>query len=153
MVPPDNSGVQTNSGLQTQEILQLLEEGSLEGRVIIERNEEVKQIESDIRDLGVIFQTVQEMIQEQEEDLDIAERSVTVAAHETEKGVGNLQNALKIKKKTRHLKLFAGSGALGGAAIGTVGFLINPPIGIVLAIAGIGLGLGTGAFLGYTTKS
>lgn len=138
-----------NSELQAQNKVLLSPVGSLDGRIARRRAQDIQEIEENLEDLSRIFNDLQVVVEQQGEELKLAERSVEVSKVENEKAVENLGKCLEKAKHGRHLKLFAGGGAAAGAALGTVGFLVNPAVGVITLLACSGLGLGTGAALSY----
>jgi hypothetical protein len=122
--------------------------------IIEERNREMRQIESDLNDLNYIFQELGALLPEQGERLALSERRIEVARNQTESGVEDLQAASQIKNKTRRLQKYVGLGTGAGAVAGAAGFIFLPPLAAAgLLAVGTGLGFGSGAALGYFTKT
>ncbi|MEC7839722.1 MAG: hypothetical protein VX777_06755 [Chlamydiota bacterium] len=54
--------------------------------------------------------------------------------------------------KSGKTKLFAGFGGGIGVAVGAVGFVVNPLLGITTSVMGAGIGLGIGGIIGITAQ-
>jgi hypothetical protein len=123
--------------------LKLIEK-SVDEQLILDQNEEVHRLEQELRDLQEIFQEVLKLNGAQGETLEQVEKKTTAAEEAVEEAVGIQEEIAEDVKKSRIFTWISGGGALGGGLLGSLGFLINPPVGLVSVAALTALGFGTG---------
>lgn len=107
----DESGTGAASGggpsspqlLQQQELTRLApqDEVDFQEALIIEREEEIRNIEQGVGDLNVLFQQVAQIVTEQGEVLDTIERNVEVVRDDTQGADRELRSAARYQKNAR----------------------------------------------------
>lgn len=115
-------------------------DADVEANIIKERNEDIKQITNDVSILSEIFQTIQHMIQEQGIDINFASKNIENTEIQTAEGVKHLEKAEHHQKQTKNVR-DAGI-IVSGAAIGSVGWIGGPIIGVPTTAVGVGLSVG-----------
>ena len=123
-------------------------EGSVDERIIRERNEEVKEIARKVEALREISQMLLEMAGEQGVELLQVEEKIEESTVNVESAVKIQEKVAEKVKKNKLVAWLSGGGAAGGAVIGSVGFVFNPIVGIVSMVALSALGFGTGHIIG-----
>jgi hypothetical protein len=112
----------------------------VDANIIKERNEEIKQTTKDISILSEIFQTLQHMIHDQGIDLNFASKNIENTEIQTADAVKHLESAEQHQKQTQSMR-DAGI-IVSGAAIGSVGWIGGPIIGVPTTAIGVGLSVG-----------
>jgi syntaxin 7 len=105
----DGSGAAAGGGasspqlLQQQELTRLApqDEVDFQEALIIEREEEIRNIEQGVGDLNVLFQQVAQIVTEQGEVLDTIERNVEVVRDDTQGADRELRSAARYQKNAR----------------------------------------------------
>ncbi|EAQ84032.1 hypothetical protein CHGG_10436 [Chaetomium globosum CBS 148.51] len=89
--------------LQQQELTRLApqDEVDFQEALIIEREEEIRNIEQGVGDLNVLFQQVAQIVTEQGEVLDTIERNVETVRDDTQGGDRELRSAARYQKNAR----------------------------------------------------
>jgi syntaxin 7 len=89
--------------LQQQELTRLApqDEVDFQEALIIEREEEIRNIEQGVGDLNVLFQQVAQIVTEQGEVLDTIERNVEVVRDDTRGADRELRSAARYQKNAR----------------------------------------------------
>lgn len=134
--------------MQVNDLKLLAVEGNIDQKIIEERNEEVRRLAQDIEALRETMLILQEMTGEQGELLNKAEENVQESADQVEEAVVIQEEVAKKIKNSRLVVWLSGGGAAGGAAVGSLGFLISPPVGLISMVALSALGFGTGHVVG-----
>ena len=117
-----------------------LSDEELNASILRERNEEIKQITNDVGILSEIFQTIQHMIHDQGLDVDIASKSIESTEVQTGEAVKHLEKAENHQKQAKSVR-DAGI-IVSGAAIGSVGWIGGPIIGVPTTAVGVALSVG-----------
>lgn len=123
-------------------------EGDVDQKIIEERNTELQRLANDVEVLRETVLMLQELAGEQGELLEVAEEHVLESAENVEEAVEIQEKVATKVKKNRLVVWLSGGGAAGGAALGALGFLVNPPVGIISMVALSALGFGTGRVVG-----
>lgn len=145
----DDQHVNNNLGNNNLVQMQIIDEHLYENRIvdeevntniIKERNEAIKQISNDVGILSEIFQTIQHMIHEQGFELNLVSTNIENTEQQTAEGVKHLENAENLSKETKSVR-DAGI-IVSGAALGSVGWIGGPFIGVPTTAVGVGLSVG-----------
>lgn len=84
---------------QTRQVLQMEEDVDLE--LIHEREEAIRKLESDIKDVNQIFKELGVLVHEQREGIDSIEQNVEITQHQLEGAATQLDHARKYQKRAR----------------------------------------------------
>lgn len=123
------------------------DEMTVEDNLLIERNKEIKKIEQDLMDINEIMGSLNLMVVEQGEMINLAEQNVEESVESTTIAVEHLKSAEEIEIKTRRTTVATVTGAaVGGVALGGVGIAVS---GLVTGLITGGVGTATGAITGY----
>ena len=114
---------------------------NIDKRIMKERNLEIQNIEKDLLDLSEIMADLSVLISEQGEELDISEIHINEAENSTKEAIQSLSNAEIYVNKSRKILRNLGI-ILGGAGLGSIGFLAGPFVGAVTLVSGGVLGSG-----------
>ncbi|KAL2132380.1 hypothetical protein VTI74DRAFT_3890 [Chaetomium olivicolor] len=100
---PSHGGPPSPQLLQQQELARLApqDEVDFQEALIIEREEEIRNIEQGVSDLNVLFQQVAQIVTEQGEVLDTIERNVEVVRDDTRGADRELRSAARYQKNAR----------------------------------------------------
>lgn len=129
----------TQPSEQTQ--LEIKEITAVDMAIMQERNKEIKNVEQDVGILSELFHTIQHMVWEQGVDLNVAYENVERAEINTTEAKDSLENAAKYQtKNTRNIR--DTSIVVTGLAIGGVGWIGGPWIGIPTTAVGVGISTG-----------
>ena len=120
--------------------IQQMDDEEVKANILRERNEEIKQITNDVSILSEIFQTIQHMIHDQGLDLNIVSKSIENTEVQTSEAVNHLEKADNHQKQTKSVR-DAGI-IVSGAAIGSVGWIGGPIIGVPTTAAGVAISVG-----------
>jgi t-SNARE complex subunit (syntaxin) len=112
----------------------------VDATIVKERNEEIKQITKDVGTLSEVFHTIQHMLLDQGIDLDLAFKNVEDTEAQTGEAVTHLENASKHQNHAKGVR--NATIVVGGAALGSVGWLGGPIIGSATMTIGIGISVG-----------
>jgi molecular chaperone DnaK (HSP70) len=139
--------------LTSQDLVLLEESGiTIDHHIMLEQNEEMKFLLSEVQALQDIMQDFSYLVEEQQETLDQIEEHTESAVVETEKADEHLTVAVEEKKKSRRAGVGAVIGGGTGITIGLIGFAVNPVVGILTLLVGGALGTSVGAGVGMATK-
>ena len=121
---------------------------NVEKRIIKERNNEIKNLEKDLIDLHDSMTILSTMLNEQGEELNIAEINVENTVITTNEAVIILEN-IPDKQTTlvKNLKI-VGAATVGGVLLGGIGSIF----GIIPALIGAGIGTSGGGIVGYISN-
>ena len=121
---------------------------NVEKRIIKERNNEIKNLEKDLIDLHDSMTILSTMLNEQGEELNIAEINVENTVITTNEAVIILEN-IPDKQTTlvKNLKI-VGAATVGGVLLGGIGSIF----GIIPALIGVGVGTSGGGIVGYISN-
>ena len=126
--------------------IELEQDDDVAEAIIRERNKEIQELEQDLSDLSESMEIIASLLQEQGEELDIAENNTensVIAVEEAAITISKLPT--KKEKLIRGLKI-AGTATVSGIVLGGIGFLTY---GIGTAIIATSVGVGGGAGIGY----
>mgnify|MGYP002075518990 CR=1 FL=1 len=123
---------------------------SVDDNLIIERNNEIKKIEQDLLDINEIMMSLNTLVAEQGEIIDIAEKNIENTVENTTEAVEHLKKAEEIEISTRRTTVATVTGAtIGGVALGGVGIAAS---GVITGAITGGIGTLTGAITGYFSQ-
>ena len=109
--------------------------------IIYERNEEMKDLATDIEQLAEISNILGTMIYNQGEKIDVIEKNVEESINELEMSVVHLiganEYAIKLRRNIRNAAI-----VIGSITAGACGFLAGPIVGIATTASGIAAGIG-----------
>lgn len=86
---------------------------SLSEKIIAEKNQAYKEIETDLIHLSEIQQDLNAMVHKQGEELEVAERNIESSRGFSQEGVQNLIEAEKYQETLRRRKFWLGVGIVG----------------------------------------
>ena len=117
---------------------QLLNEVDIQ--IIEERNRDIQLLANDVSIISELFYSVQHLIWEQGIDLNVAYRNTEESVINTTEGTANLE---AIQNQSEHTRKLREAGIImGGTAVGSIGWIGGPWIGI--PTTGLGLGISSG---------
>jgi len=104
--PSQSPQQQTKFDSLAQLNVHLIDSDEHDRRLVAERNAEIKQVAQDLLILKELFTDVQQMVNEQGEELRIAEENVITADIEIQQGVDQLKQASSLKASARRKKIW-----------------------------------------------
>lgn len=114
-------------------------EVELNAEILRQRNQDVYQIAEELEAISEINLRIRQMVNEQGDELQIAEQYIEIAEHETQQATDNIQQSQHISHK---LKGWMTKGAIistGITGVGAItGVFLSPIIGGIGVVAGIG---------------
>lgn len=110
-------------------------------KIIQERHESIKDLSADVLTLSELFKDFSHMVWEQDDTLNLAVENIESAGENVEQAVEHLEKA-----ETYHSnytsRIFEVSAIVLGTALGSVGFIGGPWIGVPTTMLGLSVGSG-----------
>lgn len=108
--------------------------GSVEKRIAQEQRQELLYLHGELSAMREVMGQMRELVGYQGTQLDAIEGSTETSQQSVEHAADTFAAIECGVKKKRRINLWAGVGAATGAGVGSLGFILGPPVGIVTMV-------------------